>query len=383
MKRIFVILLVLALSVVSRADLRVSLLTCGSSDSDVASSFGHSAIRVTDSRSNTDIVFNYGTYNFYAPHFVLKFLRGEMVYMLTCEPFDFFFDIYRHEQRDVVERILNLDEDQKTELYNFLWTNARPEHRDYYYDYLVDNCATRVRDLFSGEDFSHPEIPTETTYRMLLRECLPTQAWLCLGIDLVLGSRIDAPIDNCEQMFLPSYLENNLLAYRNVKTDQALLAEPEVLYKAEPREGGAFSKLISPIAASLYAIALFVLLMLVCRNRKTLVRVYGRILYTLLALGSLIILLLWFCTSHQWCVSNWNLLWLNPLFLLLPWIPAGRFHRVLVYVCGACLCCVLFFWWALPQVFNVFAFPVCALTLLVTILQYHYDYRLIKRIRTV
>ncbi|MGB5006154.1 MAG: DUF4105 domain-containing protein, partial [Ferruginibacter sp.] len=43
--------------------LRISLLTCTPGD-ELYSTFGHSAYRVVDSTSMTDIVYNYGTFNF-------------------------------------------------------------------------------------------------------------------------------------------------------------------------------------------------------------------------------------------------------------------------------------------------------------------------------
>lgn len=58
--------------------LRISLLTCSEGNEDVAAAFGHSAIRVVDPANKRDIVFNYGTYNFYEPGFLLKFLRGDL-----------------------------------------------------------------------------------------------------------------------------------------------------------------------------------------------------------------------------------------------------------------------------------------------------------------
>ena len=43
--------------------LRISLLTCTPGE-ELYSTFGHSAFRVVDSTSLTDIVYNYGTFNF-------------------------------------------------------------------------------------------------------------------------------------------------------------------------------------------------------------------------------------------------------------------------------------------------------------------------------
>lgn len=47
---------------------RISIITCGSGQ-DLYSVYGHSAVRVMDSSHNTDIVYNYGTFNFGDPEF--------------------------------------------------------------------------------------------------------------------------------------------------------------------------------------------------------------------------------------------------------------------------------------------------------------------------
>ena len=50
--------------------LKISLLTCGSGE-DLYSVYGHSAIRVVDFLRGTDVVYNYGTFNFGDPDFYL------------------------------------------------------------------------------------------------------------------------------------------------------------------------------------------------------------------------------------------------------------------------------------------------------------------------
>ena len=79
MKRLILTILTVMMTACMQArdSLSVSLLTC-SPGNDPASAFGHSAIRIKDHSSGRDLVFNYGTYSFEEPHFLLKFLRGDL-----------------------------------------------------------------------------------------------------------------------------------------------------------------------------------------------------------------------------------------------------------------------------------------------------------------
>ena len=61
--------------------IRISLLTCTPGE-ELYSTFGHSAIRVTDSISKTDVVFSYGNFEFTDNSFYLKFIRGKLPYFV-------------------------------------------------------------------------------------------------------------------------------------------------------------------------------------------------------------------------------------------------------------------------------------------------------------
>ena len=67
--------------------LRISLLTCTPGE-ELYATFGHSAFRVIDSNSVTDIVYNYGTFNFDDDGFYMKFIRGKLLYYVSAERFD-------------------------------------------------------------------------------------------------------------------------------------------------------------------------------------------------------------------------------------------------------------------------------------------------------
>ena len=123
---------------------QISLLTCDPGEQ-IYSSFGHSGIRVLDLTSGRDMVFNYGTFDFGAPNFVLNFAGGRLDYYLSVSTYDRFMAEYEYFHRSVREQVLNLNEQQKIELIRFLENNYLPENRAYRYDFFFDNCATRVR----------------------------------------------------------------------------------------------------------------------------------------------------------------------------------------------------------------------------------------------
>ena len=108
MKRILIIFLFASLYLGARAQdsLSISLLTC-SQGGDISSAFGHSAIRVKDIQHGRDLVFNYGTFSFNEPHFMLNFLRGDLNYFLSVSSFNQFKESYERAGRGITEQQLN------------------------------------------------------------------------------------------------------------------------------------------------------------------------------------------------------------------------------------------------------------------------------------
>src|SRR4051812_45470505 len=76
--------------------LQISLLTCSPGE-ELYSIFGHSAIRVTDGTSHSDIIYNYGTFDFDDPDFYLKFVKGKLLYFVSAEKFSNFVYAYQME----------------------------------------------------------------------------------------------------------------------------------------------------------------------------------------------------------------------------------------------------------------------------------------------
>ena len=71
--------------------LQISLLTVMPGE-ELYSTFGHSALRITDTVSHQDIVYNYGTFDFGDPDFYTKFVRGKLMYYLSTDNFQSFVE---------------------------------------------------------------------------------------------------------------------------------------------------------------------------------------------------------------------------------------------------------------------------------------------------
>ena len=184
MKRLILIILaaVLTAGAWSQDSLSISLLTC-SQGRDVSSAFGHSALRVKDYAHGRDLVFNYGTFSFNEPNFFLKFLKGDLNYFLSVNSFDAFKRSYDAVGRGIIEQPLSLTPAQAAGIYAFLIDNYKPANRYYLYDFLQDNCATRIRDVFDRDGFSITDTLTGYTYRDELTRLVGDRRWMMFGID--------------------------------------------------------------------------------------------------------------------------------------------------------------------------------------------------------
>ena len=132
----------------NNSQLKISILTCGSGE-DLYSVYGHSAIRVVDSLRGTDVVYNYGTFNFGDPDFYMKFTRGKLDYYVNDEQYEGFVSMYQQDGRSVYEQVLELNSTDANAINDFLINNLKEENKYYKYDFLFDNCSTRLRDIFT------------------------------------------------------------------------------------------------------------------------------------------------------------------------------------------------------------------------------------------
>ena len=297
----------------------ISILTC-SPGTELYSLFGHTAIRVYDSSNHTDLVFNYGTFDFSTPHFYLKYAQGLLPYQLTVGEFPHFLASYKEEQRTVYSQKLHLDSVQKQKMFDLLLENYRPENRSYLYNFLWDNCTTRSRDILarSIHDTIEWKIADKSkSFWNLLDEYLKASPWVQWGIHSILGQGGNRKADTYQTMFLPDYLMQGLnTAFIR---EHPLAGKAEILYEAPPAKND-YPWYIHPIF--IFAVSTFILIFLLQKLKCTFFLNTRAILLFLFSgiLGCLIVFLGGF-TAHPITAPNWNILWANPLNLVvIPFI---------------------------------------------------------------
>ncbi|MFM7710021.1 MAG: DUF4105 domain-containing protein [Ferruginibacter sp.] len=343
--------------------IRVSLITC-SPGSELYSIFGHSAIRVTDSNRMADMVLNYGTFDFSDPDFYLKFVQGKLNYYLSIQETTGFILDYQYMSRSVVEQVLLLPAPQKINLVNALIENSKPENRFYLYDFFLDNCTTRLRDILLQygliDTRSIPTMPANTTYRQAIHEYLKKgdHPWSMLGIDLLLGAKTDRVMTLAEQQFLP---DNLLQAVDRIDNHQSIV-QKATLYEAP--EKTTTSSFFSPLfVISLVAIGLLVLTSIPTKKSTTVTRGIDLLIFSITAILGWIILLAWTATDHTMTKNNYNLCWALPTHLLSCYLLFKQtvFARRYFFVLSCLMVFVIACWFFLPQTLHPAILPWVAL----------------------
>lgn len=345
--------------------LRITLLTCSPGE-ELYSTFGHTALRVQDRTTGIDAVYNYGTFEF-SPDFYSKFIRGKLLYSLSVENFRDFLYTYQIESRSIVEQELQLSCEEKEKLYKALQVNALEQNRHYRYDFLFDNCTTRARDIVA-KNTSSPVVfknilPEEVpTFRNLIHSYLNAgnSYWSKLGIDILLGAKLDKKITNEEAMFLPDYLlkgfDSAIINGRPLVTPpQQVLQMPALFIKGS---------LFTPaVVFSLLLIAIVALSFLKSNWASKTLSIFDFLLFFILGMAGLLLLFMWFGTDHIVCRNNYNLLWALPTHVVMAFFVDKKAGWVNCYFTIAFWLTVLLAvaWLFLPQQMNTSLLPIILL----------------------
>ncbi|HOP57986.1 MAG TPA: DUF4105 domain-containing protein [Bacteroidales bacterium] len=343
-------------------EIRIFLITCGPG-TETYSMYGHSAIRVLIPENNTDIVYNWGVFDFEAPHFVWKFARGRLNYMLAATTFDNFREEYLREERWMDIQEINLDSEEKIRLLQLINENIKPENAKYLYDFFYDNCSTRIRDLIekvTGNALIYPPDDSRkvVSYRNMARKYHQQYAWLNLGIDLLLGTPSEKKADMRGRMFLPVEMQEELsdaVVRRSGKMIPLLSNPKRILDFDTPQNNITFFS--SPLFVfSVLTIVIFVFYGIV-RNR-TVVKAADIVFFSFFSLLALLMIFANFFTDHSQLKWNLNIIWLSPfvVFCLLAVIMNKKWYfcfRAVFFLCIAALLIQVFF----SQGFNTAFMP--------------------------
>jgi hypothetical protein len=342
---------------------QVSLLTFGQG-TPIFERFGHNAIRILDPLSGLDVSYNWGMFSFEEPNFVGRFVSGQTRYWMDGFPTEPLLAYYRDNNRTADEQVLNLSGAQKAELIRFVRWNALEENKYYRYDYFLDNCSTRVRDVLDrvlGGALKRTwrDSLSDFSFRGEALRLTEASALSRLGIDIALGPPADARMTAWEEMYVPMRMRDRI---RGVVLPGSG-ATPVKLVKSERRLFDATRQPEPPMPASLpglyVAVALGALaplalfgglaFMSALRGRwagaqrvaRIAVATIAAVWYAVCGLLGTLVLFMELFSAHTFWFGNWNVLLLSPVALGAAWfvpraIVRGHGAKAARWLAGVC-----------------------------------------------
>jgi len=318
---LFFILMPQLLLSMEPARAEVYLLTCGPG-TETYSVYGHSALRIVIPEKESNLVYNWGVFDFNTPNFAWKFAKGRLNYSLGISTYDNFLRDYYLEKRWVVSQKFNLEAHEIEKLFQLIAENLKPENITYRYDFFFDDCSTRIRDLIEksiGEDLVWPpeeESKNMPTFRQLTGKYEKVFPWTEMGIDLLMGSPGDKKASFRERMFLPVEMKDGLseLQIRRQGKTIPLLTNPELVLD--------FDQLVlkrnlftSPFFVFSVLLIIMIILTGLCREKKA-SSIIDIIVFSIFSILALLMIFFNFFTDHQQMKWNLNIIWLNPFIIL-------------------------------------------------------------------
>lgn len=339
------------------SNLEISLLTCSPGD-ELYSAFGHTAIRVND------MVFNYGMFNFNTEGFYIKFVSGQTDYELGVEMMDGFERQYERRNRSVIEQKLNLTNEEKAALFNALIENTRPENKTYRYNFVFDNCATRPRvkieECLKGA-IKYDVKEENESYRKLIEKYVGEDSWIKFGIDILIGAEADKTASFFDRLFLPDELMN---AFATARRDngERLVTETKEIVSQDKDEDDDEDNGVTPLAVAVIAMSIISIASLLFPRK---LKALDFVLFLATGLLGVVVTYLCFFSLHPLVGENYNLLWLNPLHLIIPltiFIKKARKILMGTYALIALATAVAISGYIyLPQEFNIAFLPFMAI----------------------
>jgi len=296
---------------------KVSVITCDTGNESY-SLFGHTAIRITDTDNNLDIVYNYGAFDFATPNFVAKFAKGDLQYFAVANTFSDFMSQYTYEKRSVFEQELIIPLASKQKLFDNLTAVLSSNESYYTYKFIDRNCTSMVVEMLNktlGSKVIFKKTDTEITYRTILYPHFDNFFYQKLGTSVIFGKKVD---EAGTQIFLPfellKSLEQTQFENHPISRESKTLLE----FKKE-----------APISwwDNFYTFA-FLLVFIVLINKKSIDLFY----LSIMGLLGIFFGFMGFYSSHQELAYNYNILLFNPLLLALLYFQYTKNRKWIINI---------------------------------------------------
>ena len=305
----------------------ISLLTV-SQGSPLYSWFGHSAFLVS-TPDGRNISFDYGTFSFNDEDFFVNFAFGRLWFVCTSSRAEWQIQELEAEGRSVTRVVLPFTAEQKKAVISFLNSNILYENRTYLYHHYEDNCATRLRDIIDyttdGDFRQWAESQPGLTFRQQASRALSRNPFIQWALEFLQSGMIDKPATLWDEMFLPENLENAVMRYYGL--ENTLVVENEGNYSAIPADHQnniLFSFLMGLVLGGISGMLFF-------WNKSRAYYIYSGVVYVVFGLLGTLLFFMMFFTNHDVTWFNENLLFVNPLLIVLAVFCFIRSPKVTIF----------------------------------------------------
>jgi hypothetical protein len=281
---------------------RVSVITCDTGNESY-SLFGHTAIRIADTESNLDVVYNYGAFDFATPNFVAKFAKGDLQYFAVANTFSDFMGQYTYERRSVFEQELIIPLAYKQKLFDNLTAVLSSNESYYTYKFIDRNCTSMVVEMLNktlGSKVIFKKSDTDKTYRTILYPHFDNFFYQKLGTSVIFGKKVD---ESGTRIFLPFELLKSL--EQTQFENHPISRESKTLLEFKKEAPSSWWD-------NFYTFA-FLLSFIIVINKKSIDLFY----LSIMGLLGLFFGFMGFYSSHQELAYNYNILLFNPFLLVL------------------------------------------------------------------
>jgi hypothetical protein len=289
---------------------------------DFASIWGHVALWVKDEPNNIDVVYNYGGAA-YGGNFMLRLVTGKLKFYLdTRQTLEQDLKTYYRAKRDVYLYEINLDLNERNKLYHYLEDNAKEENKYYKYEFYIANCTTQsleaIKKSINGQ-LVYDTNDTDITYRKICDNKFPVFPEVDFLIKLIAGSKNDRKLKLEDIFFVPEYMTENLskAKIKSISREKPFFNGVKQVYDfPDPELKYSFYN-----SALFYILILFFIELIIFVysyiNKTNYFKWYDYFWFAVTSVVSLFLFYVMVFTDYIVTKWNFNLLWANPLFLLI------------------------------------------------------------------
>jgi hypothetical protein len=206
------------------------------------------------------------------------------------------------------------------------------------------------------------------TFRNMIHEYLDkgNQPWSKLGIDILLGSKIDIIVKNEQAMFLPDYLMKGFDSAS--RGGQSIVEKKSILLATGPANT---TGTISPFwVFSILLILVAIVSISTAKTVDTFFAIFDFLLLLVTGLLGVLLVLMWVGRIDTVCSNNFNLLWALPFNTIMAFFIKKGWVKKYWLAAATIQVLLLLLWKFLPQQMNTGLIPIVALLLLRYVVRY-------------